>query len=427
MVSRYVDVDALGAISAASPFNDLIVGFSASVISGFSILAGRIFGSGDLQRLRNVMANVVYISVILVGVATVVCAVFCRTFVVMMNTPAGFVDMATVYLFITVLSMPISAISWVYSGMFRALGDSRTPLTISIISGASNVVFNFFFLGILDMGIEGAAYGTVCAIALGAGLYLYFLKTRMKVLHFGREDASFSWIITKILLSNGIPLGLLNGVIAVGALILQVAVNGHGEDVVTGIATGGRVLTILWMIFLNFESAIIYFCAQNLGAHRVDRVRSGVRNTLLLNLALGGVCAVVAVFFGKYVYMLFVGNETGIINVAQEYLTSQVIFFPLMVTLCAWRGGLKGLGSTVPSVLCGVIELVSRAVICTFFADNLRLLYMAGPLAWIGATIFLAILYPRTLKRMERQFACEKQAEEAIEKQIVPEQEIPNR
>ena len=137
MVSWYVDVDALGAINAASPFNDLVVGFAASVISGFSILAGRIFGSGDLQRLRNVMANVVYLAVALVGGATVICSVFCRTFVLMMNTPDGFIDMATTYLFITVLCMPISAISWVCAGMFRALGDSKTPLMISAISSAA--------------------------------------------------------------------------------------------------------------------------------------------------------------------------------------------------------------------------------------------------------------------------------------------------
>ena len=427
MVSWYVDVDALGAINAASPFNDLVVGFAASVISGFSILAGRIFGSGDLQRLRNVMANVVYLAAVLVGAATVICAVFCRTFVLMMNTPAGFVDMATTYLFISVLCMPVSAISWVCAGMFRALGDSKTPLTISAISGASNVVFNFFFLGVLHMGIEGAAYGTACAVALGSSLYLFFLRKRMRVLIFGKEDAAVSIPTIKILLSNGIPLGLLNGVITVGALILQIAVNGHGEDVVTGIAMGNRVLTILWMIFQSFESAIIYFCAQNLGAGRVDRVRRGVRNTLLLNLGIGAVGTLLAVLFGKYIYMLFVGNHMEIVAIAEQYLFMQVIFFPTMVTLCMWRGGLQGLGSTVPSVMCGVIELISRAVICLFFADNLTILYFAGPLAWIGASIFLSILYPRTLKKLERQCTLEKNAEDALERQSVPEQEVPTK
>ena len=277
------------------------------------------------------------------------------------------------------------------------------------------------------MDIEGAAYGTACAVALGSFLYLFFLKKRMHVLVFGKEDAAVSFPTIRILLSNGIPLGLLNGVITVGALILQIAVNGHGEDVVTGIAMGNRVLTILWMLFQSFESAIIYFCAQNLGAGRVDRVRRGVRNTMLLNFGIGAVSALLLVLFGKYIYMLFVGNHTEIIAIAEQYLFMQVIFFPLMVTLCIWRGGLQGLGSTVPSVMCGVIELISRAVICLFFADNLTALYFAGPLAWVGASAFLSILYPRALKKSEKKFVMEKNAEDALERQRVPEQEVPTK
>ena len=415
MVSWYIDPDALGAISAASPASGLIEGFACATVGGFSILAGRIFGAGDLQRLRNMMANVVYLSAAFVGLATLICTVFCRQFVLLMNTPAGFVDMATSYLFILMVAMPIAGVCWVCGSMFRALGDSKTPLMISAICGLSNVVFNALFLGLIRTGIEGAAYGTVCANALGAVLYLIFLKKRMNILLFGKEDAYISVPTMKILLSNGIPLGLLNSVITVGAMILQIAVNGHGEVVVNGIAIGGRVITIFWMFFQTFESSIIYFCAQNLGAGRIDRVRRGVKNTLLINLGIGAVCLVVALLFGKYIYMMFVGDSPEIIAVAEQYVFTQIVFFPLMVTLCVWRGGLKGLGSTVPAVLCGGIELISRMVVSFCFADNLTVLYFAGPLAWIGASIFLAILYPRTLRRREREFASIKQKQEAAE------------
>jgi len=418
MVSRYIDPDALGAISAASPASGLIEGFACSVVCGFAILAGRVFGSGDVKRLKNIMANVVYLSIVFVGAATLICTLFCRPLVLLMNTPEGFVDMATSYLFILMATMPISGICWVCSSMFRALGDSKTPLMISAICGLSNVVFNAFFLGVVGMGIEGAAYGTVCANVLGAVMYLIFLKKRMHILIFGREEAHISFPTMKTLLSNGIPLGLLNGVITVGAIILQVAVNSHGEDVVNGIAVGNRVLSFLWMFFQTFESTIVYFCAQNLGAGRVDRVRRGIRNTLLINFGIGAVCTVLVLFFGKYIYMMFVGDEPAIIGVAEQYLFTQVIFFPLMVTLCIWRGGLNGLGSTVPAVTCGVIELISRMIVSFCFADNLMMLYFAGPLAWIGASVFLAILYPRTLKKREREFEGAKAKTELEEQRL---------
>ena len=411
MVSHYVDPDALGAISSASPASSLIEGFACSTISGFSILAGRIFGSGDEKKLKNVMVHVVALAALFIALATGICTAFCRDFILLMNTPAGFVDMAYDYLFILMVAIPVSGISWVCGGMFRALGDSKTPLLVGTLSGISNVVFNALFLGPLNMGIKGAAYGTVCATLLGSTLYLVLLFTRMKVLIFHREDIYFSKRTVKTLLSNGLPLGLLNSVITVGAAILQVAVNGHGEEAVTGIALGNRVLTLFWMTFQSFESAIIYFCAQNLGAGRMDRIKRGVRNTLLINLAFGAVLALVGNAFGEYIYMLFVRSDHPqfelIVSNAKSYLFTQTIFFPLMVTLCIWRGGLKGLGSTVPAVLCGVIELILRVVVSTFFADRWSLLFFAGPAAWVFASIFLAILYPRVVRRTERRLAAE--------------------
>ena len=411
MVSHYVDPAALGAISAASPASSLIEGFACATISGFSILAGRIFGSGDEKKLKNVMVHVLFLSAIFVGVATLICTVFCRPLVLLMQTPEGFVDMATNYLFILMCAMPISGISWICGGMFRALGDSKTPLLVGTVSGFSNVAFNALFLGPLGMGIEGAAYGTVCATALGALLYIVFLFTRMRVLLFGREDIFISKRTVKTLLSNGLPLGLLNAVITVGAVILQIAVNSHGENVVTGIALGGRVLSIFWMVFQNFESAIIYFSAQNLGAGRIDRIKRGVRNVLIINLCVGALLTFVGNFFGKYIYMLFVSSDHAafeeIVSYAGLYLLTQTVFFPFMVTLCMWRGGLKGLGSTVPAVLCGVIELILRVVISVFFSKNLIILFFAGPAAWVFASIFLAILYPRVLRRTERRIAAE--------------------
>jgi Na+-driven multidrug efflux pump len=109
--------------------------------------------------------------------------------------------------------------------------------------------------------------------------------------------------------------------------------------------------------------------------------------------------------------MLFLGtaeNPDAIIHYAHMYLVSQMVFFPCMVMLSIWRGGLKGLGSTVPAVLCGVIELIARVVVSFFFAKKLDLLFMAGPLAWVFTSIFLAILYPRVLRASERRIAAER-------------------
>lgn len=413
MVSHFVHPDALGAISAAGPSADLIEVLFFGVIGGFPILAGQVFGSGDTQKLRNVMANATYLSIAVIGLATLISTVFCRPLVLMMNTPAGFVDMAVTYYFIRAFGNLISGVTRVCTNMFCALGDSKTVVYASLVGSLSNIAFNALFMGVCGMGIEGAALGTVCAQVLSAIFCFVILKTGMRILLFGKKDAKISIPTMKTLLANGLPLGLQSGIVVFGTAILQFAINGHGELAVTGISIGSRVLLFVWMIFQSFEGAILYFCAQNVGAGKLARVRRGIKNTLLINLGIGAGCAILLFFFSDYLFMLFAGDRPDIIGAAKTFLFSQIVFFPAMVTLSIWRGGVKGLGSTVPAVACGIIELASRAFVSVFFSGNLTMLFMAGPLAWVGTSVFLAILYPRTLKKCERNLEEARAAREA--------------
>ena len=412
MVGQFVSTDALGAISAASPLNMLLSNLSVTTVSGFCIVTGQMFGAGDKKGLRNLSANALYLTVAVTVLITVISIVICRPALEWMNTPVSFLDMATEYMNIIFLARIFSLVSTLFAGQLRALGDSKTSLYISLISGFANVCFNFLFLVVIPLGVAGAAWGTFCSAALGMLMYLYIMWKKMDILHFGREDAGLSPHLIRRLLANGIPLGLQASIVSVGSIILQIAVNGHGEDVVTGISTGGKLLNLFWIFFQGFESALLYFSAQNLGAGKPERIRKGVKSTLLINLGIGVVCFVFAIFVGRYVHMLFVGGNEALLDIADQYLLTQTAFFPFMVMLCTWRGALKGCGSTVPALMCGIIELISRVVVSVFFADNLTVLYFAGPAAWVATSAFLAILYPRTLKKLEKKFGADSAPQE---------------
>ena len=200
-------------------------------------------------------------------------------------------------------------------------------------------------------------------------------------------------------------MGLQSSITAIGALILQTAVNSHGSTAVTGISTGGKAMSLVWYM-LYFESALVYFAAQNCGAGRIDRVRKGIRSTFFFCLAWSGSLGLIFFFLGKYYYMFFVGASPEIIAIAQRYFVTQVIFFPFMTTLLTWRGALQGIGYTLPAVFCGVTELISRAVVSFFFADNLNMLFFAGPMAWVSTSIFLGILLPKMLRRAEKKITA---------------------
>ncbi len=413
MVGHFVDATALGAVSAASPILMVLNNLSTTIVAGFSITAGRIFGSGDHRSLRKMMANATYLTVIIVGVITVASLLLCSVMVDLANTPEELKSGAKIYMSIIILAKPFGAPSWLLSGVFRALGDTKTPVKIGVLNGLGNVFFNFLFLVVFPLGIAGAALGTLCSALTGSVVYLIIYKRKMQMLHFGGEDAKFSWRMTRRLLGIALPLGLESAVTSLGSLILQVAINGHGYEAVTGIALGSKIMNFFWLFFSTFESSLLCFCSQNIGAGRIDRVRRGVRSTLFIFLIMGAAFFLLAVSgLDRFVYRLFFNGEdlllesTGaIVESAHVYYFTQLLFFPFISMLFTWRAGLKAFGSTLPTLFCGVVELIARVTVSFFFADSIQLLYFAGPLAWILSGIFVAVLYPIVVKREGRHSA----------------------
>lgn len=412
MLGHFVNADAFGAVNAASPFIMLINTLSFSTLSGASIVAGQMFGARDEKGLRRLMANSIYLTVAVIGLATAASLLLCRPVLVAMNTPDELLDMSLTYTLIILLAKPVSAPSWLLSGMFRALGDAKTPVYVAMVNGFGNVVFNFIFLVVFPMGIAGAALGTLCSALTGSIIYIIVFRRKMTMLHFGREDAALSMPMIKRLLGLGVPLGMEQSITTMGSVILQVAINGHGAAAVTGVAMSGKVMSLFWLLFGAFESAQLAFCAQNIGAGVFGRVKRGIRNTLLILLGIGAVFFLItSTGLDRYVYMAFIDYDDAIFSYAHSYLFTQIAFFPCIAVLFSWRAGLKSFGSTVPTVICGVIELIARISVSIFFYDNLQLLFFAGPMAWVGTAIFLGILYPIVSKRMERRFSVPKEEE----------------
>jgi Na+-driven multidrug efflux pump len=210
---------------------------------------------------------------------------------------------------------------------------------------------------------------------------------------------------------------LQGSILQISSALRQAAVNGFDEYVVTGIATGEKLILFSWMIILSLESAFLYFAAQNTGAGKIDRVKSGWKFTFLVMLAVGAVFAFLFIFFGKYFYGLFVGygddaKTVAITGYANSYIISQMIFFPFMGLLASTRGAVKGMGRTFATIMCGALELfaVTVAVLAANFlplSDSMRLgvIYLSLPFSWILTSISILILLIRTFNEKKKEMA----------------------
>lgn len=413
MVGRFVGQNALGAISAIIPIVTVVESFISSTISGFAIITAKKFGEGELKVLSKIMANSVLV-VLIVGIPISV-GLFLLTdpMLAIMNVSQSFTQSAKDYYTLSTLFMCIRFINALLSNMLRSLGDNRNPVLISICCGAMNVFFNYLFMGIIPLGVAGAALGTVCSSLLGMVIYYIVIMKKMPLLRFKLTDMKFDISILKMLLISGIPLGLLSSITAIGSTILQRTVNGFSDSVVTGISTGNKMLSLIWTILFSFESTVVFFASQNYGAGKIDRIKKSLKIALIFTCACGGICTLIFVFAGEPVCRIFLGEGNDSVTIetiryAREYLLTQIAVFPFMAALCSFRGTVKGLGVTGPIVICGILELISRlcvSLISTYaplsIDMKLDVLYLAGPLAWVITDIFLIFLYVYRIKKIK--------------------------
>ena len=216
--------------------------------------------------------------------------------------------------------------------------------------------------------------------------------------------------LVKPLLASGFTLMLQGSIVQIASSIRQTTVNSFDEYVITGMSTGEKLIAFSWIVIMAFESALLYFAAQNSGAGKIDRVKAGWKFSFIVMLAFAGSMAALFICFGKYFFGLFLGfgDDVATVSVTEyavSYVISQMIFFPFMALLSSTRGAVKGMGKTLATILCGVLELVGCTVsvlvvnlVPMSHSLKLGVIYLSLPLAWMLTSLVVLVLFIRAIK-----------------------------
>ncbi len=394
VVGRTLGVDALAAVGATGSLLFLLLGFAWGMTSGFAIPTAQAFGAGDARGVRRSVAAGTVLTAAASLALTVVSLVVVRPALTLLQTPAELMPQAVTFATVSFAGgATIMAFNFL-SAIIRAIGDSRTPLVFLALSCVLNVALVVVLVGMLPLGVGGAALATVVSQATSVALCLWFVRRRVPVLHVRRED----WRLTRAELLEhlrlGVPMGLQASIIAIGALAVQVALNGLGTDAVAAYTTAARVDGLGVALLASLGLAISTFVAQNTGAGRPDRIRHGVRQGIGMAVVGGLALGAVFVAAGGAIVESFVGpGQDQVVAMAAQLLTVNGALYTALGVLFVLRGALQGLGHTVAPTATGVIELVMRvgAAVVLGSAYGYAGVVWGNPLAWIGA---LALLVP---------------------------------
>lgn len=396
IVGRFLGVRALAAIGCSGCLMFLMIGFVIGFTGGLTICTGQRFGAKDAEGMRKSVAACTVLSLFVTITATVIGMLIARPMLIFLQTPPEVLDMATVFLSIIFFGIFATMLFNTSSNLIRALGDSRTPLYFLILGCVLNIILEVLFIGVFGWGIAGAGFATVLAQFInGSGCVLY-IKKKIPELHFNRSDLKISREIAWQHLRIALPMGFQSSIIAIGAIILQVPLNNLGETAVAAYAAAQKIDMIAMMPLMSFGMAMAAYTAQNYGAGRIDRIKSGVNKCILMS---GGFSIFIGIFnivMGPEMIQIFVGDgQQQVVQYGHIYLIVNGSCYLILSLLFIYRFTLQGLGQSIVPTFAGIMELIMRAAAGLFLVSRFGYIgaCWANPMAWIGSCLPLMITF----------------------------------
>lgn len=407
IVGQTLGVDALAAVGATGSITFLIIGFCNGIASGFAIPVAQRFGAKDEKGLKLALANSVYLGIALSVVITLIVTALCRPILEFLHTPADIMEGSYAYLIVILWGIPITFFYNLFSGFMRSMGDSKTPVLFLVVASVINIILDYVFIVGLRTGVDGAAYATVISQLIAAVLSGVYMVKKYTVVRMDKYERRKDIHCMQQLMYMGVPMGLQYSITAVGAVILQTAVNSLGSDAVASVTTGGKIACFFLVLFDALGSTMATFSGQNMGAKRLDRVSRGLYIACTIGIIYSVFAGVVLAFFGDKFALLFVdASEVHIIENVALYLKIESGFYCLLTLVNCVRFTIQGMGFSVLAVIAGVMEMIARAlvalVLVPFFGYAGACL--ASPVAWILADAFLVPAFFHVRKKVQAHF-----------------------
>lgn len=392
IVGRWIGVGALAAVGASSSINFLVMGFCNGSCAGFAIPVAQAFGAKDYHKMRSYVANALRIAVAFAAVITLLTCMFCTKILGLVNTPADIFHDAWTFLFLQFLAIPFTMGYNLLSGFIRALGNSKQPFYFLIIASLVNIALDVLLILVLGMGVAGAGVATLLSQAFATLLCWLFIRSKMRLLIPTGEERHYDNKRVSILLNNGVPMGLQFSITGIGIIMLQSANNALGTVCVASFTAAMRIKYLFTCVFENIGVAMATYCGQNIGARKLDRVRRGVKDAIVIMLVYFVLTVIIIYPFADEMMMLFVkSGEQEVIDNAAMFMRIANYFYPALGLLTIFRYSIQGLGYSNLSMMSGVMEMIARCGVSLWLVPALAFkgVCLGDPVAWVFADLFL--------------------------------------
>lgn len=407
VVGKALGVDALAALGATDWLYWLLLGMIQGVTQGFGILMAREFGARQFENLRSVVGSSVTLSALSAVLFLIAGQASAKPLLQMLNTPAEIMPWSLLYLRIMFLGIPIVMAYNLFATVLRSLGDGQTPLYAMIVATMSNIILDLLFVLVFHWGIAGAAIATLIAQAISS-IYCLLKIRKIEFMTLHKIHFSLKPAMAGRLLALGSPMAAQNAIIAVGGMIITAVVNGYSVAFIGGFTASNKLYGVLEIAATSYGYAMITYVGQNLGAGKLDRIKTGMGWATTVAVGTSALIAAVMLIFGEAIVGAFISGSPSEVAEATKagytYLSIMSICLPILYILHVTRSAVQGMGNTVLPMVSGIAEFIMRTggvlLLPAVLGENG--IFIAEVLAWFGADLILVPSYFITFKRISR-------------------------
>ena len=396
IAGRFAGEDALAAVGASYPITVIFMAFAVGMNLGASVIVSRLFGAGDRKGVKRAVTTAFASSLSLAVILTVYGYFFCRNMMEWIHTPQNIMQDGVLYLKIYVFGLIFLMLYNVCTGIFTALGDSRTPLWFLLGSSAGNIVLDLLFVAKLHWGVAGVAWATFIAQGISAVLALVTLLVRLQKFAGTERVPLFDRKLFVQILAIAVPSILQQSVLSVGNLFVQDIVNRYGSAVVAGYSGAIKLNTFAINIFMTLGSCLSSYTAQNIGAGKQERIPMGFRTGLKLSELTALPFVVLYFGLGQQMMGLFLNAESSVaIHAGVMFLRIVSPWYFMIVVKLMTDGIIRGSGAMIYFVIATIPDLILRIGFALMLSPRFGStgIWMAWPFGWIAATVLTIIFY----------------------------------
>lgn len=405
IVGRFVGTKALAAVGTANPIMNIVMFFIIGICMGASVLMSEYFGAGNIKKLKREVSTTMIAGFIFTMIIIVFCIIMTKPILELIRTPEEILPDATSYLRIIFCGLIFTFLYNVYAATLRSIGDSKIPLIFLIISAVFNVVMDIVFVVILKMGVPGSALATLTAEMLSSVCCITYAYVKVPMLRFSRKEFIMDRQLLRTTINYSWVTAMQQTCLYVGKFLVQGAVNPLGVDAIATFNAVNRVDDFAFTPQQSISSGMTTFLAQNRGAKKNERIKSGFWSGMKLE-TLYWFMLLVTVFFGApHIMHLFVSEENSkVVELGIKYLEMMAFFYLLPSYTNGIQGYFRGMGDLKITLRSTFVQIVGRVIFAYILAPKFGIVGIALS-CLAGWIIMLAYEVPLCIKH-RKNYPC---------------------